>query len=95
MSDDSIAEADCALCRHLNPAQRSAMRAQLIVIPLRDPVCDGCVWRPSLRTSSRTSPRRKRRRCGGGRRWRADEGWDGYACGLRLLSVRLESSSIS
>jgi hypothetical protein len=41
MSDDSIAEADCALCRHLNPAQRSAMRAQLIVIPLRDPVCDG------------------------------------------------------
>jgi hypothetical protein len=43
MSDDSIAEADCALCRHLDPAQRSAMRAQLIVIPLRDPVCDGCV----------------------------------------------------
>ena len=41
MSDDSIAEADCALCRHLDPAQRSAMRAQLIVIPLRDPVCDG------------------------------------------------------
>jgi hypothetical protein len=28
MSDETIAEADCALCRHLNPAQRSAMRAQ-------------------------------------------------------------------
>jgi hypothetical protein len=25
----------------------------------------------------------------------ADEGWDGYASGLRLLSVRLESSSMS
>jgi hypothetical protein len=43
MSDETIAETDCALCRHLNPAQRSAMRAQLIVIPLREPVCDGCV----------------------------------------------------
>jgi hypothetical protein len=43
MSDDTIAEADCALCRDLSPAQRSAMRAQLIVIPLRDPVCDQCV----------------------------------------------------
>jgi hypothetical protein len=43
MSDDTIAEADCVLCRHLNPDQRAAMRAQLIVIPLRDPVCDQCV----------------------------------------------------
>jgi hypothetical protein len=43
MSDDTIAEANCALCGHLNPAQRLAMRADLLVIPLRDPVCDGCV----------------------------------------------------
>jgi hypothetical protein len=43
MSDDTIAEADCSLCRNLDPAQRAAMRADLIVIPLRDPVCDGCV----------------------------------------------------
>jgi hypothetical protein len=45
MSDNPIPipEADCSLCRHLNPAQRLAMRAQLIVIPLRDPVCDACV----------------------------------------------------
>jgi hypothetical protein len=43
MSDDTIAEADCALCRDLDPNQRLAMRADLLVIPLRDPVCDGCV----------------------------------------------------
>jgi hypothetical protein len=43
MPDDPIPESDCTLCRHLNPAQRAAMRAQLIVIPLRDPVCDACV----------------------------------------------------
>jgi hypothetical protein len=43
MSDEMIAEADCALCRHLNPTQRAAMRADLLVMPLRDPVCDHCV----------------------------------------------------
>jgi hypothetical protein len=43
MSDDTLAEADCALCRDLDPNQRLAMRADLLVIPLRDPVCDGCV----------------------------------------------------
>jgi hypothetical protein len=43
MSDETIAEADCVLCRHLNPAQRAAMRADLLVIPLRDPVCDQCM----------------------------------------------------
>jgi hypothetical protein len=43
MSDNTTPEADCALCGHLDPAQLAAMRAQLIVIPLRDPVCDGCV----------------------------------------------------
>jgi hypothetical protein len=40
---EHVTEADCKLCRDLNPAQRSAMRAQPIVIPLREPVCDGCV----------------------------------------------------
>jgi hypothetical protein len=40
---EAVSEADCILSRHLDPAQRLAMRAQLIVIPLRDPVCDGCV----------------------------------------------------
>jgi hypothetical protein len=43
MLDETVSEADCTLCRDLNPVQRSAMRAKLIVIPLRDPVCDGCV----------------------------------------------------
>jgi hypothetical protein len=45
MPDDTTAEADCALCRDLDPAQRSAMRADLIVIPLRDieHICDGCM----------------------------------------------------
>jgi hypothetical protein len=40
---EHVTETDCVLCRHLNPAQRSAVRSELIVIPLRDPVCDGCV----------------------------------------------------
>jgi hypothetical protein len=40
---EHVTEADCALCRHLNPAQRATMRADLIVIPLREPVCDACV----------------------------------------------------
>jgi hypothetical protein len=43
MSDETISEAECVLCPHLKPAQRSAKRPQLIVIPLREPVCDGCV----------------------------------------------------
>jgi hypothetical protein len=45
MSDETehVTEVECTLCRDLNPAQRAAMRAQLIVIPFRDPVCDGCV----------------------------------------------------
>jgi hypothetical protein len=43
MSHDTIPEADCSLCCDLDPAQRATMRARLIVIPLREPVCDGCV----------------------------------------------------
>jgi hypothetical protein len=45
MPDDFVPEIECALCRDLDPAQRSAMRAQLIVIPLRDieHICDGCM----------------------------------------------------
>jgi hypothetical protein len=43
MSDESVPEADCALCGHLDPVQRLALRADLLVIPLRDPVCDRCV----------------------------------------------------
>jgi hypothetical protein len=45
MSDETVAEADCILCRDLDPSQRSAMRADLIVIPLRDieHICDDCM----------------------------------------------------
>jgi hypothetical protein len=43
MRDETVAEADCVLCRDLDPAQRAAMRADLIVIPLREPVCDQCL----------------------------------------------------
>jgi hypothetical protein len=38
-----VTEADCVPCRDLDPAQRTAMRADLIVIPLREPLCDQCV----------------------------------------------------
>jgi hypothetical protein len=45
MPDEHGPETDCVLCRHLDPAQRSAMRADLIVIPLREieHICDGCM----------------------------------------------------
>jgi hypothetical protein len=43
MSDDPTPEANCVLCHDLDPTQRSSMRADLIVIPLREPVCDGCI----------------------------------------------------
>jgi hypothetical protein len=42
-SEGSVTEADCVLCRDLDPALRAAMRADLIVILLREPVCDGCM----------------------------------------------------
>jgi hypothetical protein len=37
MSDETIAETDCILCRHFNPTQRLAMRAKLIVILSANP----------------------------------------------------------
>jgi hypothetical protein len=45
MSDmsESITEADCVLCCDLDPVAKAAMRADLIKIPLREPVCDPCV----------------------------------------------------
>jgi hypothetical protein len=43
--EGSVTEADCLLCRDLDPAQRAAMRADLIVIPLRDieHICEPCM----------------------------------------------------
>jgi hypothetical protein len=37
---EHVTEGDCVLCRDLNPAQRSAMRTDLIEVPLRESVCD-------------------------------------------------------
>jgi hypothetical protein len=36
-------EGECVLCSGLSRDQRQAMRADLLVIPLREPVCDQCV----------------------------------------------------
>jgi hypothetical protein len=43
MSDEHVGEADCVLCRDLDPGQRAAMRAKLIEVPLREHVCDQCM----------------------------------------------------
>jgi hypothetical protein len=45
MSDETIAEADCTLCRDLDPVQRFTMRADLLELPLRaiDRICELCL----------------------------------------------------
>jgi hypothetical protein len=45
MSDETerVTDADCVLCRDLDPNQRMAMRARLLEVPLREPVCDECM----------------------------------------------------
>jgi hypothetical protein len=43
MSDETGGEADCVLCRDLDPRQRAAMRGKLIEVPLREHVCDQCM----------------------------------------------------
>jgi hypothetical protein len=45
MSEEAerVTDANCVLCRDHNPNQRIAMRAGLIEIPLREPVCDECM----------------------------------------------------
>jgi hypothetical protein len=35
-----VSEADCVLCRHLDPGERTAMRADLLEIPLGEPICE-------------------------------------------------------
>jgi hypothetical protein len=65
MPDETIAEANCALCRDLDPAQRAAMRSDLIVIPLREPVCDQCTlafWANLLANAPKTEEEKMRRR---------------------------------
>jgi hypothetical protein len=64
---EHVTEADCALCRHLNPAQRTAMRADLIVIPLRniDNICEPCLgafWTNLQANFPKTEEEKMRRR---------------------------------
>jgi hypothetical protein len=69
MSDGTITEAKCVLCYDLDPAQRAAMRADLIVIPLRDidRICEQCLeaFTANLFASfPKTEEERLRRRAG-------------------------------
>lgn len=38
-----VSEAECSVCRDLDPDERLAMRADLIQIPLREPICERCM----------------------------------------------------
>jgi hypothetical protein len=67
MSDgiEHVTEADCVLCRDLVASQRIAMRAELLEIPLREPVCDQCMEAFSanlLASFPKTEEERLRRR---------------------------------
>jgi hypothetical protein len=43
MSGENVSEADYALCGDLDPGERTAMRADLLKIPLCGSVCDHCL----------------------------------------------------
>jgi hypothetical protein len=67
MSDDTVSEADCVLCRDLDPARRAAMRADLIEIPLADidNICEPCLeafWTNLQASFPKTEEERVRRR---------------------------------
>jgi hypothetical protein len=62
---EHVAEADCVICRDLDPAQRSTMRADLLLIPLREPVCDSCTlafWTNLQANAPKTEEEKLRRR---------------------------------
>ena len=74
---EHVTEADCVLCHDLNADQRIVMRADLIVIPLREPVCDGCMEALTANLFA-GFPKTRRRRCGGRRRWHVAENREIY-----------------
>jgi hypothetical protein len=45
MADETgaVSEADCMVCRDLDPGKRPAMRSDLLEIPPRGAVCDQCL----------------------------------------------------
>ena len=67
MSDETIAEADCVLCRDLDLAQRAAMRSDLLEIPLLDidHICEACLgafWANLQASFPKTEEEKMRRR---------------------------------
>ena len=43
MSDDAPTEDECAICQRWPGALRPIMRQAIFTIPLKQPVCDGCL----------------------------------------------------
>jgi hypothetical protein len=69
MSDETapVSEADCVLCRDLDPEQRRVMRADLLEIQLRDVdhICEQCLgafWTNLQASFPKTEEGRLRRR---------------------------------
>ena len=69
MSEETahVTEADCILCRDLNPDKRRAMRTDLLELQLRDidSICEGCLgafWTNLQASFPKTEEERMRRR---------------------------------
>jgi hypothetical protein len=55
-NDKIMGEKNCSICGELSPIAKAATREELFVIPLREPVCDGCLmafWRNVLEAAKR------------------------------------------
>ena len=75
---EHVTDADCVLCRDLDPDQRRAMRADLLEVPLPvDNICDGCMEAFTAKLFAsfpKTEEERMRRREEMARRRGVDEG---------------------
>jgi hypothetical protein len=40
---DSVGENGCAVCSQVRASERSAFRAKLAAIPLKEPICNACL----------------------------------------------------
>jgi hypothetical protein len=99
MSDETeaVSEADCVLCRRLDPAERTATRADLLEIPLRaiDNICEQCLGTFWINLQSSFPRTEEERPAKASRTFARMISVNDYASGLRLLSVRLDNSSMS
>ncbi len=43
MSEEYVSEDQCALCSRMLPSERSAFRAHLDKIPLKNAICNACL----------------------------------------------------